>query len=51
MTPLIATKLARLQAQYPHKSYSELCSLIAKRPRKAKPAPKPIVMRLPYSDN
>jgi hypothetical protein len=50
MNAAVATKLARLQAQYPHKSYSELRSMIAKRPRKAKPVQSREI-RLPYKEN
>lgn len=35
--PTFSVKLARLQAQHPHKPYSELCSMLARRPRKKKP--------------
>lgn len=34
MTPLIAAKLARLQAENPGKPYSELCAMLARRPRR-----------------
>lgn len=50
MTPKIATKLARLQAQFPYKKYSELCAMIARRPRKrSQPMPHKNI-RLPYAD-
>lgn len=36
MTPALAIKLARLQSQFPHKPYSELCAMLARRPRRRK---------------
>lgn len=33
MTPLIAAKLARLQAENPGKSYAECCAILGKRRR------------------
>lgn len=50
MTPQTATKLARLQAQFPYKPYSDLCSMLAKRPRKRKIVQAPREIRLPYKD-
>jgi len=51
MTPATAVKLARLQAQFPYKSYSELCSIMAKRPRKRKAKTVEVRnIRLPYKD-
>ena len=37
MKTQIATKLARLAAKFPYKSYSELCSMLARLPRRKKP--------------
>lgn len=34
MTPAFSTLIARAQAKEPHKSYSQLCSELARRPRR-----------------
>lgn len=49
MTPAIATKLARLAAQFPYKPYRELCAMLAKR-RRTKPVAQNKAVRLPYCD-
>jgi hypothetical protein len=43
--------VAREQARCPWKTYSQICSELAKRPRKRRTAPASREIRLPYADN
>lgn len=42
---------ARLQAQKPWLSWSQVCAELAKRPRRRKQAKQPVIMRYPYAND
>lgn len=42
---------ARLAAQKPWLTWSQVCSELARRPRRRKQAKQPVIMRYPYADN